>query len=176
MKQILKKSLLLIFALMMVITLVACEGKKQDSENGEEAEENSGSTSFSVTYKGTVIELGKPAEKVLSALGEPWSKREVFDCGSGNSRMFYQFSSFDLYTMKSADGKETIDQVEVHDDTVETWKQVSIGTLESHVRTVHGLPTNENNGKMTYTSGDNNLIIEVEDRKVVAIGLLRKTN
>ncbi|MBO5939333.1 MAG: hypothetical protein J6Q82_07570 [Clostridia bacterium] len=178
MKRILKMAILLSLVLMMVITLIACEEKNQDSEkeDDEAAEQSSGSTMFSVTYNGTVIELGKPAEKVLAALGQPWSTREVFDCGAGKSRMFYQFSSFDLYTLKAEDGTETIDQVEVYDDQLETSKSIAIGSQEAHVLTVHGKPTSENNGKLIYTSGQNNLIIEVEDRKVVGIGLLRKTN
>ena len=177
MKQILKKSLLLLLALMMVISMVACEKKEEDAEKDEEVEEeNEGTTSFSVTYNGTVIALGKSADKVLKALGTPQSTQEVVDCGAGNVRTVYQFSSLTLYTMKAADGKEVIDQVEVYDDLVETSKGISIGSEEAHVRTVHGNPTSESNGKLTYTSGSNNLIIVVKDRKVSGIGLLRKTN
>ena len=175
MKQLLKKSLLFILAMILVISLVACEGKKQPKEDDDnEPAVSEKAISFSITYHGTVIELGKPAEAVLNALGEPLFSEEVFDCGEGNSRMQYQFSSFDLYTMKSEEG-EVIDQIELYDDQSETSKKISIGSEEAEVREAYGTPTDEKEGKMTYTSGENNLIIELKDGKVSAIGLLRKT-
>lgn len=175
MKQLLKKSLLLIFALLLVVSLIACAGQEQSKgESDGKKASSKDMISFSIRYNGTTIELGKPAKKVLEALGEPLSSEEVFDCGEGNSRMQYQFSSFDLYTMKSGD-EEVIDQIELYDDQSATSAKISIGSEESAVRDAYGKPTLEKDGEWMYTSGENNLIIEIDDGKVCAIGLLRKT-
>lgn len=164
-----KKWLILLLTLLMVLSLVACNEveEKEPSENDE-------TNLFSVTYNGTAMALGKPAEAVLNALGEPISSQEVFDCGEGNSRMYYRYASFDLYVMK-ADGKELIDQIELRDDLAELSCGISIGASADSVRQKAGDPTKEEDGKLTYSSGNQYLIIELENGTVSEIGLLRKT-
>ena len=167
--KLLKKSFLSILILVLAISMIACEGKKQEPTPEE------GTSAYSVTYNGTAIELGKPAADVLTALGEPLSTQEVCDCGEGKSRVLYQFSSFDLYTMKM-DGSEVIDELALYDDLVETAEKISIGMSEAEVRTVYGEPLSEENGTLSYASGDYHLSFDIENGKVSAIGLLRKTN
>ena len=179
MKNLLKKSFLVLLAMLLTLSMVACTADKDggfddDDDAGKKNDGNKGKISFSVSYNDTVIELGKPATAVLSSLGEPDAKQEVFDCGEGNSRIYYQFASFDLYTMK-VNGEEVIDQIELLDDLSETAAGILIGSSESAVRNAYGSPTTEKNGKLTYSSGENHLIIKIVEGKVSEIGLLRKT-
>ncbi len=171
MNGVLKKSFLVFLVLLLSVAFFACDGKKHDPDLDNT---NDAKISFSVIYHGTELSLGKSAKTALDSLGEPMSEEEVFDCGEGKSRMLYAFSSFDLYTMK-ANGEEVIDQIELYDDLTETSEKIAIGSKESAVREAYGEPTSEKNGKLTYTSGDNNLIFEIKDGTVSAIGLLRKT-
>ena len=178
MKTILKRSFLLVCVLLLAISLIACEAEQSNNVDDGKGDENSASedtVSFAVIYQNVTIELGKPAQEILAELGDPFSVQEVFDCGEGNSRVLYQFSSFALYTMKTKDGDEVIDQVELFDDLSTTEEGIAIGSKESAVRDAYGKPVSEKDGILTYSEGEHQLMIELADGKVSAIGLLRKT-
>lgn len=170
-----KRVAALLLALLLAAAMIACSEKESGTptpdENNNTEQQND---AFCVKTQGVTVELGADASSVLKKLGEANSSQEVFDCGAGNSRMYYRYASFDLYTMK-ADGKETIDQIELLDDLTQTEKGISIGAAESAVREAYGEPSSESEGMLTYAKGDQRLIIELRDGKVSAIGLLRVT-
>ena len=174
MKTMGKRFAALFLALLMVLTVCACSKQEQEASTPDEKEETVQSSGFYVTYQGTKIALGADASLAIAKLGDASSAQEVFDCGVGNSRMYYRYASLDLYTMKN-DGKETVDQIELLDDLIETDKGISIGAAEASVREAYGAPTSESEGELTYADGDQRLIIEITDGKVSAIGLLRVT-
>ena len=89
--------------------------------------------------------------------------------------MCYRYASLVLYTMKNTEGKETIDQIEVNDDLVQTEKEIAIGASVTELEEAHGEPTQKGNDEWVYTSGQYQMIFDVEDGKVSGIGLLRKT-
>lgn len=170
-----KRVAALLLALLLTVTVMACSEKAEENPAADEKETTKQSDGFYVTYGGAKIALGANASTILNKIGDANSAQEVFDCGAGNSRMYYRYASLDLYTMKSSDGKETVDQIEILDDLVETDKGICIGSVESAVREAYGEPTSENGGELTYADGDQRLIIELRDGKVSAIGLLRVT-
>ena len=81
-----KKTIVFILAaVMLALGLVSCKG--------------SGSTdrfSFSVTVKGTKIELAKDAVPVLSALGEPLSETPLGDSGGLGETTKYTYNSYEI--------------------------------------------------------------------------------
>lgn len=177
MKQIRHACLALGMAVVLALTLTAC-GDREPTDNGEskdnrETSDRAEATTFSILYNGVRITPGTSASEALGRLGNTLSEpQEVFDCGAGNSRMYYRYASVELYTMKRADGTEIVDQIELKDDLSQTEKGISIGSTESEVRAAYGTPSQEKNGTLTYTSGDQRLILDVKDGKVTNIGLL----
>lgn len=159
--------LLTLLMILSALTLSACDEKEPPAEKGE-------SETFAVTYNGITLELGASAETALEGLGKAKTEQEVFDCGAGNSRMYYRYSSFELYVLKTADGKEIIDQIELNDDLAQTREGVAIGTSETDLRATYGEPDSEEEGVLTYHRGNCRLIVELEDGKVSDVGLLRK--
>lgn len=164
-----KRWLAILMSVILCVSMMAC-AKKNDTDHGDDGEK-----AYSVTYNDVKLTLGANAENALEALGEPNFSQEVFDCGEGNSRMCYRYASLTLYTMKNTDGKETIDQIEVNDDLVETDKGIAIGSSVTALEEAHGKPTTKADDEWIYTSGSYQLIFDVEDGKVDGIGLLRKT-
>ena len=178
MKNVLKKSLLLVFALLLAVALVACEGKKQRPAPEDEEETDTvteSEISFAVVYQGTKVELGKSAISVLEALGEANSVEDAASCGDGSTRKLYRYSSLLIYTL-TVDGEETIDEIEVRDDSPETAAKIAIGSSESDVRKAYGTPTTEKDGTLIYVSGQMELTIDLTDGNVSGINLFRNTN
>ena len=170
-----KRVAALLLALLLMLGMMACSEKPEEVPANDQRDKTETSDGFYVICQGTKIALGATADTVLKKLGDANSAQEVFDCGAGNSRMYYRYASLELYTMK-IDGKETVDQIELLDDLSETEQGISIGAAESAVREAYGEPTSESEGELTYAKGDQRLIFEVADGKVSAIGLLRVTN
>lgn len=170
MRLMMKRALALLMVLLLVFCMVAC-GKDGDTA---ESETDDTKTGFYIKSNGTRIVLGAPATAVLSALGEANSQNELFDCGAGNSRMLYRYSSFDLYTMKSGES-EVIDQIELKDDLSETDKGICLGSKESEVTAAYGKADRTNDGSLTYVSGAQEMTFDIENGQVVGIGLLRVT-
>ncbi len=168
-----KKIILAILILALAVCAVACA--KKDTAGGASTEGGSPVSGFSVTVNGTTVELGKDAAPVLAALGTPTVSQEVFDCGAGNSRMFYRFGSVELYTMKT-DGKEVIDQIELNDDLASTDKGVCIGDTVDQVKAAYGEPQRGDEDDLVYVSGNCELTFEIDDGRVEDIDLLRRTN
>ena len=161
----LKKLMALLLALLCIICVTACA---KDGDTDKKAE------GFSVKYNDVELVLGAEAADVLEELGEANSSDELFDCGAGNSRMLYRYSSFDLYTMKS-DGKEVIDQIELKDDVATTDLGIYIGSDEAKVRSEYGEPDREGKNGITYKDGELEVTFDIKDGKVSGIGLLRVT-
>ena len=155
--------------LMLGALLSACGAKNEEQKDG-------GMDSFAIVAGGVEIALGADAAPILSQLGEPQSVQEVFDCGAGNSRMWYRFSSFDLFVMK--DGKnETVDQIELHDDLISTKEGICIGSTEEKVREVYSdCAVSEQAGRLIFTKGDTlHLAVDVENGAVKDLMLKRDT-
>jgi len=111
MKKFLKKSLLLMFALLLAVSLIACDEKKQNTDSDDDDDDGSKVTaeetiSFSVTYKGVVVELGKPIATVIDALQKAdseitYSVDEAVSCGDGTTQTRYKYPSLHIYISNS---------------------------------------------------------------------------
>ena len=169
-----KRLAALLLALLLALTLAACGEKDPGTEPSDE-EQGEKTSAYAVICNGTELRLGADASGALKKLGEASSTQEVQDCGAGNSRVFYRYPSFILYTMKNADGKEVIDQIELNDDLVETAEGIAIGDTEAELRDAYGTPSSEKNGLLTFSKGSYRLIAQVENGTVTELGLLRVT-
>ena len=152
-----KKTIVFILAaVMLALGLVSCKG--------------SGSTdrfSFSVTVKGTKIELAKDAVPVLSALGEPLSETPLGDCGGLGETTKYTFNSFEIQVREKNKSKYIV-HIKLTDDFYKTADNVTIGTLKADVENAYGEPTTKSSDENSYTykSGEKSLIIVFREGKV----------
>ncbi|MBQ9783687.1 MAG: hypothetical protein IJW44_04110 [Clostridia bacterium] len=162
MKGILAGILALVLAL--CVGLVGCAEKQQEEKE----------SAFAVVSDGVSVELGADAKEVLNALGESQAQQEVFDCGAGNSRMYYRYGSLDLYTMKTGEG-ETVDQIDLKDDLATTSRGICIGDTLAKVKEAYGNPSAEEEGQLTYSKDGKHLVFRVSDGTVTGISLIRKT-
>ena len=149
MKNIIRGLILMLALLCAFSALTACNSEQSNNDNNDGNATTKG-TAFYITYEGTKIELGKKADGVLSALGEPKSKEELPDCGDFGKQTKYEYDDLMIYTLTNDNG-ETIDQIEFLNDIPETEKGVCIGDLSDDVIKAHGEPTKKNDGAIIYT-------------------------
>lgn len=164
------KALALIVALICVVSVFAsCNA--ETPENKDDA----ASVEYYVNYKGTKIELDKKADSVLSALGEPKSTASLGDCGGFGLQTRYTYADLVLYTVKNDSG-ETIDQISLSNDLVETPKGICVGDLSDDVIKAYGEPTAKNDTKIEYEKGSLILKFGLESGAVKSINFIRITS
>ena len=164
-RRILCLTLALVCAIMLASALVACNDGGEENEGGA-------SNPFFVNYKDTKIELDKKAEGVLEKLGEPKYSDNLGDCGGIGVQMKYTYDDITVNTLKEKDG-EVIHKIGFLNDLVSTPKGISIGSSEDDVRAAYGTPSSEENGKLTYKSGDLELEFTVKNGSVSAVNYRR---
>lgn len=164
MKRIGWSMFLILLSALLCLGLTGCE-KEEPAET---------SSAFSVSYRGTTLEIGKDAEDALKALGEPTSKKEIGDCGGLGAQVRYDYSSLILYVLESKEGA-VIDQITLTDDLVATEKGICIGDSQEKVKEAYGDTIQSDGSRLVYTSGKNRLTFEVKDGKVSGIDLMQVT-
>ena len=163
MKRMVWSMISLLLITLLCFGLVGCE---------QESAEESGA--FAVTYREVTVEIGKEAEDVLAALGEPQSKKEIGDCGGLGAQVRYDYSSLIVYVLESKDGA-VIDQITLTDDLVATEKGICIGDSQEKVKEAYGDTLQDDGSRWFYRSGKNRVTFKIEDGKVTAIDLMQVT-
>lgn len=164
-KRILCIVLALVCITMLASSLVACDSGSEESKGGS-------NSPFYVNYKDTKIELDKKAEGVLDKLGEPKYSDNLGDCGGIGVQMKYTYDDITVNTLKENDG-EVIHKIGFLNDLVSTPKGITIGSSAEDVRAAYGTPTSDENGKLTYKSGDLELEFTVKNGSVSAVNYRR---
>lgn len=167
MKKIVKALALVIALICVFTTFIAC-----DSESGNINKENSKGVEYYITYKGTKIELDKKADSVLSALGTPKSTASLGDCGGFGTQTKYVYDDIVVYTLKNDNG-ETIDQITLSNDIVETEKGICIGSSSEDVLAKYGDPTSRSDSRLEYANGSLYLKFSLDNGEVKSINFIR---
>lgn len=173
MKNIIRILALLLTMLCIITAFAACSAENGGADN----DKNNGSATkveYYVNYKGTKIELDKKADSVLSALGEAKNKASLGDCGGFGLQTRYTYDNLVIYTVKNDSG-ETIDQISLASDLVETPKGICVGDTADDVIKAYGAPTVKNDTKIEYENGSLILKFGIESGEVKSINFIRIT-
>lgn len=165
------KILAIVLALLCAMTfMISCTSGDKDGEG----DKSGGKVDFYITYKGTKIELDKDAKPVLSALGEANDTASLGDCGGFGLQTRYTYDNFVIYTVKNDNG-ETIDQITLSNDIVETSKGICVGDSADDVIKAYGEPNAKNDTKIEYESGSLVLKFGLDGDSVKSINFIRIT-
>ena len=166
-----KLFLLLISCALLCTCLVACNGNGNGNDGGSDAAKDI----FYVTVNGVKVELGADAADVFGALGEAISVKSVGNCGGLGEQIKYTYPSIVIYTLK-ADGKETVDQIDLLDDLVTTSAGIYIGSAASDVEASYGTPAKQTDSSIQYKEGNCYLAFGISEGAISSITLMRETN
>jgi hypothetical protein len=123
---------------------------------------------FQFEFNGVAIPLNVDAAPVIEALGEPVEYFEAPSCAfQGLDKIFY-YNGFEINTYPSGD-KDFISTVNFLDDSVATDKGIYLGSTLDDVVAAYGENYEVENTAYTYTLGETELTIIVENDVVSAI-------
>lgn len=148
--------------LVLSLTLIACGGE-EDPSNGD----NGKTVSYSLTYQGTKIKLGAPADAILNSLGAYQSRTEIGDCGGLGAQVKYVYEDITLYVLEGKDGN-TVDQISLNNDLTATDQGICIGDAKSKVTGAYGTPTAETAKKMEYQKENKYLVFDLDENQMVS--------
>ena len=163
-----------IFSLFILCALL-CTCFVSCNSNGDNGGSDTAKDIFAVNVNGVKVELGADAEGVLGALGEATSTKSVGNCGGLGEQIKYTYPSIVIYTLK-ADGKETIDQIDLLDDLVATSAGIYIGSTASDVESAYGTPAKKSDSTIQYKEGNCYLAFGISGGEVTSVTLMRETN
>lgn len=169
-----KRSFIVFITLLLLLSCAVCAtacGNKADpaEDNGDKTEIGT----YTVKYQGTVIELGKDATGVLTALGEPSAKQFVASCGEGAGDQWrYTYASIYLFTVKTDEG-EIVDAVALRDDIAKTGKGITVGSTEAEITAAYGEPTAKQGNKLRYTKDNHTMEFVLDDADMVKLVEIR---
>ena len=133
-----KKILSILLCLLMLLTLASCKKEEAKTEEDGEKDGTAAAIAFSITANDTTIELGKDATPVLTALGAPMAQSSVGNCGGkAGTWTRYTYAGFYLLVLENGD-QQTVDQIELKDDSILTAKGVGIGSTRDDVLKAYG--------------------------------------
>ena len=169
-RRIMTRLLAMLLLLTLILCVSACKEEPEDPKNDDTTKELG---MYTVKYQDTVIELGKDASSVLTALGEPTNKQFVASCGEGAGDQWrYTYTSIYIFTVKT-DAGETVDAIALRDDIATTGKGITVGSTEAEITAAYGEPTAKQGTKLRYTKDSNTLEFQLNDAGTVTAVELR---
>lgn len=148
----------------------ASGGQSQNSggdagESGGDAQE---ATAFIFTSNDVEIRMNAEADPIVEALGEPVSTFEAPSCAFQGTDYIYTYDGFQLNTYPLND-VNYVSSVVFTSDAVATAEGLEIGgTLEDMVA-AYGEDYTEAYGEYTYTRGDSQLAVLIEEGTITSI-------
>ena len=144
--------------------------KDTEAETATEGSEASSEASDWYFQKGDVkIFMEAAASDILSGLGDPKGTHEEKSCAFDGMDVTYMYPGFDLITAKK-DGEsvETVSQVVLRDDTVETPEGVYIGGTAADVEKAYNTTVGDANN-VKLNKGNCDLLFIFKDGVVSSI-------
>ena len=179
--KILRIIVALLLVSLLVVFSVGCDGsddasndttRGNTSENSDKTDKDGDGVKLYVEYNGTKIKLGAKADDIISALGEPQSKREIGDCGGLGAQVEYTYPSVVIYVLESKTDGNIIDQITFRDDIISTPEGVCIGDTVADAKKALGAPTSESAKALLYTSGKYTLKLSINGDAISEINYI----
>jgi len=174
MKRFLVAVLAVLCCLSAAFALASCDNGDDLSSlsEGKGAGNTSAGDIFYVKSGKTKIALGDKAEPILAALGAPNSVKELGDCAGLGAQVKYEYTNFNIYTLKNDSG-ETIDEISFTSDIAVTPKGICIGDDAKKVTDAYGKPSAQSEKAIIYTVGRNSLKFGLANGYVSSVEYVR---
>ncbi|HKL98940.1 MAG TPA: hypothetical protein VJZ06_03400 [Mobilitalea sp.] len=174
----------LLICLLFAALLIGC-GKKQDTDANDKkntdvktGEDNSSEkdkvepSGYPFVYNDVTIYMNTDVAPIKEALGEPAQYFEAESCAFKGLDKTYYYSGIELTTYPKEDGSDFISSINFKDDSVSTPEGIFLGSTAQNVIDAYGEDYEGGATSYTYTLGDSQLLIILEDEEVISITYL----
>lgn len=186
MKRMNHKLLAVLLALTLSLTLLAGCGGNNNSQNSNgnaagNQSQNSGSedssetgngsqetSAFVFTSNGVEVKMNAEADPIVEALGEPVSTFEAPSCAFQGTDYIYTYDGFQINTYP-LDDVNYVSSVVFMSDAVSTSEGLEIGKTKDDMIAAYGEDYTEEYDQYTYTRGDSQLVVLIEDGYITSI-------
>ena len=186
MKRMNHKLLAVLLALTLSLTLLAGCGGNNNSQNSSgnaagNQSQNSGSedssetgngsqeaSAFVFTSNGVEVKMNAEADPIVEALGEPVSTFEAPSCAFQGTDYIYTYDGFQINTYP-LDDVNYVSSVVFMSDAVSTSEGLEIGKTKDDMIAAYGEDYTEEYDQYTYTRGDSQLVVLIEDGYISSI-------
>ena len=186
MKRMNHKLLAVLLALTLSLTLLAGCGGNNNSQNSSGStdgnqSQNSGSedngetgnggqeaSAFVFTSNGVEVRMNAEADPIVEALGEPVSTFEAPSCAFQGTDYIYTYDGFQINTYPLND-VNYVSSVVFMSDAVSTPEGLEIGKTKDDMIAAYGEDYTEEYDQYTYTRGDSQLVVLIEDGYISSI-------
>lgn len=186
MKRMNHKLLAVLLALTLSLTLLAGCGGNNNSQNSSgnaagNQSQNSGSedssetgnggqeaSAFVFTSNGVEVRMNAEADPIVEALGEPVSTFEAPSCAFQGTDYIYTYDGFQINTYPLND-VNYVSSVVFMSDAVSTPEGLEIGKTKDDMIAAYGEDYTEEYDQYTYTRGDSQLVVLIEDGYISSI-------
>lgn len=175
MSKIMQQTLSLFFLCLLVFAGLAGCSDQPAANAGEDPAASSGeeavAEAYVFSYQGTEIPMNAPAAPIVEKLGEALSYFEAESCAFQGIDRTYTYSGIQINTYPLEE-TDYISSVLFTDDSVSTPEGLEIGSSREDMIAAYGEDYVEEYGQYTYTKGDSQISILLEDGTVTAIEYL----
>ncbi len=166
-----KKLTALILTVLMAFALCACSGGGENNDGKDVKTADYTPDYGELCFVSGDVKFGimDPADRVLSALGEPDSTFESNSCAYQGKDKFYYYDGFELL-VNDIDGTERVTGITIADDTVQTPQGVNIGmSIDDALALMDGFEYTQSGDTYKFTVGSTLLSLKAgEDGTVTA--------
>lgn len=139
-----------------------------DADSGETGSGAQEAAAFVFTSNGVDIRMNAEADPIVEALGEPVSSYEAPSCAFQGTDYIYTYDGFQLNTYPLND-VNYVSSVVLISDAVATPEGLEIGGTKEDMIAAYGEDYTEEYDQYTYTRGDSQLVVLIEDGYISSI-------
>ncbi len=165
-----KKILCALLAVLMLLTLCACGGDKEDKNDTEDMPSTLPAVDevgYGFADNGIIVRVGDPVSAV-DALGEPVSTFEEASCAFEGKDVTNFYANYQILLAYPNEGDSYVYSIAITSDAVATPEGLEIGMTAEDVVSIYGETTAEG-GLYVYAKGNMTLRILTVDDVVTAI-------
>lgn len=171
-----KKIFCMLLAIMMLLALCACEGQKNDADQGgnkttttsNKPADDGKAIGFTLTYNGKQIGLNMKMDDVKGLIGNPNKSNTSDSCAFNGTDTTHYYDSIRITTSDDR-GYEWIYEITLTDDLVETEEGICIGASAADVTAKYGASQGSSDALLVYSKDGMKLMFVITDGAVTAI-------
>lgn len=165
-----KKTLKWLVPLALLVLIFSACGNTAEESKTPQTDTKAGSK-YVFVYNNVKLPMNAEFGPLLKQLGEADSYFEAASCAFNGLDKVYTYKGLEINTYPNEENKEIdyISSIRILDESVKTPEGITIGSTLDEVLAAYGDNYTENEGQYTFTDGDAEVSILMEDGAAISV-------